>query len=153
MSFKLMIIGLIVMFASFMLTASIIMNAIPPSVFIWSMLAIGIISGMVIMLISIIMNGIIGPFLSAKTTGHTILSVVTASKKIDLLSGKEKQGWVKTARGFFQVRPNSVYSWPNGVPGAIAYYKYGISLEPKHIEAASQLERRGSTTSERCRKL
>jgi hypothetical protein len=143
MSFKIILVGIIVMFSTFMLTAAIILNILPPTIYIWSMTAIGIISGLFLAVIAIMLNGVIEPFISAKASGSTLLSVITASKNIDLLLGNEKQGWAKTKRGYFNIRPNSVYTWPNGVRGVIAFYKYGISLEPQFIEAASRLREAG----------
>ena len=135
--------GIFIMFGTFMLTAMIIMNMIPPTFYIWSMTAIGIIAGLTMAVLAIMLNGIIGPFLSAKSGGKNLVAVVTASGNIKFLTGKEKSGLTDTKDGYFLTPSASTYNFPNGVKGGFAFYKYGTTLLPKFVKGATKLREAG----------
>jgi hypothetical protein len=145
MSFWVILIGILIMFVGFIYGAMALLGFLGKEIYVYGSMAIMIISGLLLAFVAIMLNGVMGPFLGAKMHGNTLLSVVTSARNIELLSGNEKQGWIKTVRGYFQIRPNSVCSWPNGVRGALAYFKYGITLEPKFIEATTKLRDAGFT--------
>lgn len=140
MSLKIVILGISFMFISFLLAALVIINLIPPQIYIYSSIAVEFFAGLIIALIAILTNGILGPFITAKTRGFNIVAAITASKNIRLLTGNERSGMTETKDGYFLTPPDSVYTWPNGAKGGFAFYKYGTTLHPKFVKAASILK-------------
>ena len=101
--------------------------------------------GLTLIIVTFLTRGVLDPFLSGKLRRRDIIAVITPSKRIELLSAKEEGGMFKTERGYFITSPDSVYRWPNGVNGGIAYYKYGSTLPPKYIKATGKLKEAGIT--------
>lgn len=134
-------IGLMIMLAGMVTGILVNFNILPPMIYIIISMALTVVAGITILLISILMRGILAPMISARMGGKTMVQVLTANKNIDLLSGRETDGIVDTRRGSFIVPTDTVYSWPNGVRAGIGFYKYGVTLNPMHIKAASVLKK------------
>jgi len=143
MSFKVILMGIIIMFGTFMLFAMIILNMLPPDIYIYASTAMGIIAGLTMAVLAIMLNGVMGPFLSAKSGGKNLVAAVTASGNIRFLTGREKSGLTDTKDGYFLTPTASTYNFPNGVKGGFAFYKYGTTLLPKLVKGASKLKKLG----------
>lgn len=143
MSFKIILLGIASIFLTFGLTALVILNIIPPQIYMVGNVIVGILDGLTILLIAILMNGVIGPMLAAKMQGKTLLINITASKTFELLSGHEKEGMVETDKGYFHALPDAMYTLPNGIRSAITYFKYAVTLPREFIVTTSNLKRAG----------
>jgi len=143
MSFPLILGGIFILFGSVISGALVILNAFPPQIYIILSIVIGILGGLLLLLTGILANGIIGPFMAAKLRGKDIIAVITAGKKIQILDGVENNGIIHTKRGGFIEHPDTSYTWPNGVNGGIAYYKYGATLPLKIMRGVTKLKEIG----------
>jgi len=143
MSMKVAFLGIGGMFIGIVMSVMAMTNMIPPMIYIYIMIGISFFMGMSILMVSILLNGVMGPFLDAKFSGRNLIAVLTASKRIKLMSGREKSGMTKTEMGLYITPPDTVYSWPNGAKGGIGYFKYGTTLTPKFIKGMSKLRESG----------
>lgn len=143
MSFKIIVAGIMEIFISVIMIALVLLNMIPSVYFIYSFLIVGVVFGLITALIGMAANGVIGPFMSAKTGNKNLIAILTASGRILLRAGNEKAGMTKTKEGYFLTPSRTVYTWPNGARGGFAFFKYGTTLEPKFVKATSKLKEKG----------
>lgn len=143
MSFLLIIGGIVELVLGLVICILTMFGMIPQSIVSIVILVMGVIFGLILALVGILANGVVGPAMSAKMSGKQITQVVTASKKLRWLVGKERQGMVETRIGRFIVIPNSVYTLPNDTRTGFAYFKYGTTLQPQYVKACTQLRKAG----------
>lgn len=143
MSFKIIMAGIVELFLGVILSVLVVINLIPPPIFIYTVMGMFVIFGLVMALIGILCNGIIDPFMAAKLGNRNLIAVATASKKLKFMVGKEKGGMTETKFGSFLTPSDSVYTFPNGVKGGVAYIKYATTLTPKFIKGTTELRKQG----------
>lgn len=143
MSVYMIISGIIIIGISFAMGAMALLGMLPMEIYLIVSMACGIIGGFVILFVAFMANGVLGPFISSKLRGHTLLANITASNNIQLLSGPEREGLIETRVGQFFAVPGAVYSWPNGIRGGISFFKYGVTLPKKLIQATTALRKAG----------
>lgn len=129
--------------ATIIMTTLAIMNMVSFGIYMTVMTTIGIVTSITLLMLGLLVGNVMFPFLSAKMAGHTMLANITAGKSIELLHGREKEGMIKTNRGYFIVVPEAVLNWPCGVRAGITYFKYGVMLPKKMINAAVALRKAG----------
>lgn len=143
MSFKIMMIGIGAIFLTFIMAALLMMQLMPVQFFVVGSILVSMISGLTIVLVNVMANGIVGPMLSARVGGKTVLLNITAGKSIEFISGNESEGMIETDKGYFHVLPDAIYTLPNGVRTAITYFKYAVTLPKEFLITASNLKKAG----------
>ena len=104
-------------------------------------LAIGIIFFVIFLIIMIFTGGITVPFLMAKFLRKPIIAILRKDKKIMMGAVNYNQGLASTKKyGEFIIQPESIYMWPTGILGFIAYADYGTSLPVSLVRAANVLK-------------
>ena len=145
MSFKVMMVG--IAFIVISIAAGIILStslsADNATLYIYFNMIVGTIMGIFVAVIAFTTNGCLGPLMSAKTSGESIINVATASDKWRWRTGKEQNGLVPTKDGEFLITPGSMLSLPNGVKFANAYYKEGVTIPPKYAVACAKMKKAG----------
>lgn len=143
MSFKIIMAGIVELFLGVILSVLVVINLIPPPIFIYTVMGLFVIFGLVMALTGILCNGIIDPFMAAKLGNKNLIQAATASGKFKFLIGKERGGMTETNVGSFITPPGSVFTYPNGVKGGIATIKYATTLTPKFIKGMTELKKQG----------
>jgi hypothetical protein len=136
-----LIIGLLVAMGTVFATVMVVLGFLPPFVYECITLGLGLIGGILILAQEFLIGKIASTFLKAKLQNKSVLAVVTASKGIDLLLGDEQEGMSETKKGYFIVNTDSVYMWPCGIRGMMAFYKYGYGVTPKFVKGCSILKK------------
>ena len=113
------------------------------TLYIYFNMVTGTIFGIFMAVIAFTTNGCIGPLMSAKASGESIISVGTVSGKWRWRSGREQNGIVPTKDGSFMVTPGSMLSLPNGVKMGMAHYKEGIVIPPQFAVACTKMAEKG----------
>jgi len=150
---SMVLLGVLVAFGSMINAVLIMSGAITFNIFMIISILLGVVGGMLLMFVSFMTDGILAPFLKARLKKQDIIAVVNDSGKIDILSADNKGGIYDTKVGNFITSPGTIYMWPNGVHGGIAYYKYGATLPTKYVRATTKFKERGITDIEKLEEL
>jgi hypothetical protein len=146
MSFKIILAGMLNIILTIAVSVAAIFMVKDPqtmSYFLYAIMGIGAVFGIITCIIAFTTNGVIGPLMAAKSSGNTMLAVLTASGKIRLRQGREQEGFISTKDGSFCILPGSMYRLPNGVPFGMAYYKIGATIPSNFSRACTVLKDSG----------
>ena len=138
------ILGILGMFGSLILGVGIVMNMIHGFIWILVLSFLCFFVSLFVIVWDFLTGGIAGVFAGARINGNPVGIVLRNDKTMKFSQMRMEEGMAKDKKlGRFIIIPDSVYSAQNGVRTFLAYYKYGVSIHPNFIRAATRLREKG----------
>ncbi len=140
---KLVFIGIACFLGVLFSFAAINVGMIPPLIYMILTTMFGMAGAVMLIMENHYLGDIGGVFMNANMKKRVVACMLTPSGNIEMLTGREEEGFLLTEKGYINIPKGTVFSWPNGVKGGFGYLRFGTLLPPKIVEAATTLKKKG----------